>query len=1067
MDRKTQSAFLDLIEEAPDTGAEYVRKNKAWAIGSGGLENTLTLPVAGGRTVTAGRAVEFIQGDLATQTNASLNNVQGTNDAYYHQMVRADSNSALCCWYQASSNKGEAALVTFNGTSAVTLSTIKDLTTSALMYPMSLDAASSTEFLYASVATGWAGNLSIITTAGTNQPTESSRSSLGTLASIGLNEIAVCCLTSANYLVSYIDSNSDCQVRYATSNGTNGPTLGTAANFNGTNNCSWVKMKALGTTDAMLVMRSSTESLSYATRVLSSGTNQPTFSQALTLNNGSDALSLDIAKIDSTRMLCAFRDSSINKVKLCVLTADGTNKPISGPITTTTITATSNTVSLSSNTSNRFTVTTEAGSSIIELDASLAIRYSKVEPFSLVQAYQGAVAGLSETRSLYSLVNSSNDGYLGALTLSSINQPGVADISMNYVVEAPTISSLLTLDGTNNITYSELSPLTSNSVVAEWSTGLVNKFSIITTGNPPMLGNVLTVAGSGYRHIMSKLDNTHIAVLGSDGTNGRVGILDATSTNSLSMSTFNTSFTVGSTSSLATCALTSSNWFVAYADTNSLVRVRNCLSNSTNAPILSNDSGTLSSSATSNISITTTTTNTGMLVWNESGGSYIYSVTSAGSNNPNVSSKGTLDNTNNCTYITQSPIDPSHTLCAYNNATTSNGCLAVIQANGNGAPTVISRAIFESYSNVYGVSLTDNSNNTFTLAYSTVNVTGGYTRTVTLDNSYNISMSKENKYYTINNATYTSVQSLNGTQNIVAFQGNGSDGFAGSLTLTPTPQITGTTLGIALSGGIGTNTCSVAIGPIHTDTNYNIAIGADYYVQGDNSIGTTVSPVHIGVGESSNALLLDMRGAPEAGKQIAWEIANAGSAIWTAPYTGEYRIVAVGGGGSGSLGGGLPRAVGGNAGNYVEKKIKIKQCTSLFLTIGTGGSAQTNTNTSGNNGTASSFVIGQLTFTASGGKGGITVPNASTVGQVNPLNEMVMTSGDEKLGFCGMSCTESGTTVSKVYGGLSVMGGTQAAQITGSAGIAGQRGGGGSGADTTASGKGGDGVVRIEYILGS
>jgi hypothetical protein len=631
---------------------------------------------------------------------------------------------------------------------------------------------------------------------------------------------------------------------------------------------------------------------------------------------------------------------------------------------------------------------------------------------------------------------------------------GAQNVQNIYHCEAPTIGSLATLDGTNNVKDLALSRLTDTTVLAAWNDDTANlgQLAILTAGSPPTMTAVTaTSTNDDIQFASSPLSATEVALSYNAGTNGATRIATVSGTN-VTLSTAS-AITMSASIKSATCALTSSNWFVAYADTGGDGMIRTAVSNGTNGPTLGTALDVGSGNNVNYLSLARTSDTTAMLVVqkvNESNGEIAH-ITGGTTNAPITSSYAALDGTNNCTYITQSPIDSNHTLCAYNNVTTGYGVISVIQANATNAPTVIAKREFTATPN--GVSycaLTAHSSNLHTLTYQFGSDVDGYVKTIYVDSNYNLTISDESKLQGTNNVAYNAIAALTPTTAIAAFQGTGSDGFAGTLTLTPTPVISGQLLGIAETSATNGASASVAIGPIVEGT---YTSGADYYGSGSGGMGETASPVRVGKAKTTTELVLDLRGAPEAGKQNVWEITAPGAFTWTAPEDGEYEIVFCGGGGGGMGNTTIANAAGGNSGNVVILNNALIASASISGTIGAGGAGASG---AGSNGSDSTVIILGNTYTAKGGRASIAA--AAGDGSRNRENDSFQ---NNVLGGCG------GTYNNESFGGVTpIIGGSS--QTTGSAGKAGSRGGGGTGAaGGQASGAGGSGLIRITLIHGS
>ena len=89
---------------------------------------------------------------------------------------------------------------------------------------------------------------------------------------------------------------------------------------------------------------------------------------------------------------------------------------------------------------------------------------------------------------------------------------------------------------------------------------------------------------------------------------------------------------------------------------------------------------------------------------------------------------------------------------------------------------------------------------------------------------------------------------------------------------------------------------------------------------------------------------------------------------YTAPYTGNYLVIACGGGGSGGTGDGNCKGGGGGGGSgFVYKVVRLSKGESVDVTIGAGGHTYAGENVDGSAGEPTSF--GNY-LTAAGGGGG-------------------------------------------------------------------------------------------------
>jgi hypothetical protein len=407
-------------------------------------------------------------------------------------------------------------------------------------------------------------------------------------------------------------------------------------------------------------------------------------------------------------------------------------------------------------------------------------------------------------------------------------------------------------------------------------------------------------------------------------------------------------------------------------------------------------------------------------------------ITGGTTNAPTASTLAHLDGTNNCTFITQSPIDSNHTLCAYRNTTEGNGGLAVIQANGANAPTIVSKTVF-STNEVSYCSLSAHTPSIHSLSF--IDNSAAQSVTVYIDANYIATVSRKVTTSTTTTASYTAVAALSPAAAIQSYARAGIGGFAGTLTLTPTPVISGQLLGIAETSATNGATASVAIGPIVEGT---YTSGADYYVSGSGGIGVTASPVRVGKAKSTTELVLDLGGNPSAGRILSGEITTAGAFTFAPSISGLYTLTLVGGAGSGSVIG-LSTSVAAKAGFALRTSLYVSSNTTISGTLGAGGAGSTNAANAGANSTMT--VNGKL-YTASGG---------SSIGA-----ETKAASKDNVAGtFPGIGYTSGG--IPAFIGGV----------LTTDTVRDGVRGAGGWSSGSGTSGKGGDGVFAWELVIGS
>jgi hypothetical protein len=543
------------------------------------------------------------------------------------------------------------------------------------------------------------------------------------------------------------------------------------------------------------------------------------------------------------------------------------------------------------------------------------------------------------------LTVTANSNGITAGNVVELVSTGAQNVQSIYYCEAPTISSLATLDGANNVDQIAACSKDSNSIFALWRQSdavPLNLTTITTTGNssaPTLLTTIVDSNTNGCAAgSIAQLSSTQVALSYRNATDSNLHIVIATDngSNPHTFSTHATNSGINGNVTTATCALTSSNWLVAYADTNSDCQIIHAKSNATNAPTTGFALNVNESNNCAYLSLSRLTSTSAMLVFqntSDSNGEVGLLTCATNDTTPTLtSSLAHLDGANNCTYITQSPIDSNHTLCAYNNATTSNGCLAVIQANGASAPTVISRAVFASTAVSY-LTLSAHNSNDHSLIYTDSNSDGQHL-VVHIDSNYNLLLSETNPINGSTNAAYNAVAALTSTTAIGTWQeGAGSDGKAATLTLTPTPVISGQLLGIAETSATNGASADVANGPIYQTTN-TLTPGVKYYAQASGGIGTNESPIFVGGADTSNSIILSLQGNEAAQKGNAVEFSTAGSGTFTVP-NGVTRIHATWSVTGSIVGSYKYQAVTANGPS--ERDIIVKPGQSISYTVATGG----------------------------------------------------------------------------------------------------------------------------------
>lgn len=191
-------------------------------------------------------------------------------------------------------------------------------------------------------------------------------------------------------------------------------------------------------------------------------------------------------------------------------------------------------------------------------------------------------------------------------------------------------------------------------------------------------------------------------------------------------------------------------------------------------------------------------------------------------------------------------------------------------------------------------------------------------------------------------------------------------------------------------------------------------------------------------------------GAGITGIQV---FSTAGTTTYTKPGTlkSGALVFCTAGGGSGAFGTTNFKS-GGSAGGTSLKFISAASLTStVSVTVGAGGAAQTTSGSSGNAGNSSSFGA---YCSANGGAGGL----YSASGTPGPDGG---TSSGGNVNMRGAPGVGVEAANNAGPGGASFWGGAGKGASSGTNGSAGIYGGGGGGGDSTTSGKGGDGIVVV------
>jgi hypothetical protein len=302
---------------------------------------------------------------------------------------------------------------------------------------------------------------------------------------------------------------------------------------------------------------------------------------------------------------------------------------------------------------------------------------------------------------------------------------------------------------------------------------------------------------------------------------------------------------------------------------------------------------------------------------------------------------------------------------------------------------------------------------------------------------------------------YTTCAAITPTTAICAFRGLNSDGFAGTLTLTPTPVISGQLVGIASTSATNGATASVDVGPLVTGT---YTSGADYYVSGAGGLTTNATPVHVLKAKSTTEGVLDLRGNPGAGRQQTYTYVAGNSGTLTIPSgVSEFFVELCAGGGSGASGGSPSTgASGGGGGAYLSSLIQVVSgVTSAAFSVGAGGAGSGST--SGQAGGSTTLTYNGITYTCAGGSGGAVATCSRSSGGLATISSVSRASC--VAGACGFNTAVDSSATG--IGGNSALGqgsvGANAPTGYGS-------GSGGVYSGTTEKGAGG--IIRVQYTYG-
>ena len=218
---------------------------------------------------------------------------------------------------------------------------------------------------------------------------------------------------------------------------------------------------------------------------------------------------------------------------------------------------------------------------------------------------------------------------------------------------------------------------------------------------------------------------------------------------------------------------------------------------------------------------------------------------------------------------------------------------------------------------------------------------------------------------------------------------------------------------IPLFGGLGGGTGISMIFTCSGDVTFSTDEGARWLYTPLNLGGTTTNnntTVNIGGGGGGGGGIFD--------ESFRFEVASAGTGTYTIPFTGAYRIILSGGGGSGwvsDTGGSLSVGGGGGGGMCYVHAAQLSEGDVVSYTIGTG-SSNSGRDSTGSAGSPSTLTVGGLTLTAgAGGGGGIGVGGTGGIAEGGDFR---FDGADGAVGNPSAAGGASGGTVATIVEGL-------------------------------------------------
>ena len=282
-----------------------------------------------------------------------------------------------------------------------------------------------------------------------------------------------------------------------------------------------------------------------------------------------------------------------------------------------------------------------------------------------------------------------------------------------------------------------------------------------------------------------------------------------------------------------------------------------------------------------------------------------------------------------------------------------------------------------------------------------------------------------------------------GTWSMHVALNDNSDTYTLTLPTTNMVGLTGSLSGNRLGGFVwnGTNYDYVYTGPAASNTfqsrtgqttitsSAGTGISMTFTCSGDVTFSTDegarwlYTPLNLGGTTTNNNTTVNIGGGGGGGggifdESFRFEVASAGTGTYTIPFTGAYRIILSGGGGSGwvsDTGGSLSVGGGGGGGMCYVHAAQLSEGDVVSYTIGTG-SSNSGRDSTGSAGSPSTLTVGGLTLTAgAGGGGGIGVGGTGGIAEGGDFR---FDGADGAVGNPSAAGGASGGTVATIVEGL-------------------------------------------------